>query len=84
MALKHPEPDPRLAPVSSNACGATFVKDLHSGLDLLNNLLLGSLERLLMLICPDKFGRWLEEVSEWRHGVCPGEAVGHLVHQAEP
>ena len=69
MALKHPEPDRRLAPVSSNACGATFVKDL---LDLLDNLLLGSLEHLLMLVGPDNFGGWLEEVSEWRHGVCPG------------
>lgn len=84
MALKHPEPDPRLAPVSSNACGAIFFEDLHSSLDLLDNLLLGSLERLLMLVGPDELGGWLEEVSEWRHGVCPGEGVGYLVHQAEP
>ena len=31
-----------------------------------------------------ELGRGLEEVSERRHGVCPGEGVGHLVHQAEP
>jgi hypothetical protein len=40
----------RICSVSSNAGRAIFVKDLHAGLNLLDNLLLGSLERLLMLL----------------------------------